>query len=261
MKRPKTLRAVIPNAGIEVEYRKALVRMVDAMHNSVLYWVTAKYRANEPVIAQDRVPSVTLRVALRKLVRRWQVNFDRLSNDLAEYFAKDVSARTDANLRAILKRGGFTVKFRMTPAQYDVFKATVQQNVTLIRSIPQQYLQNVEGAVMRSVQTGRDLGALTKELTGFHGVTKRRAAFIARDQNNKATSALQRARQIEIGITEAVWIHSHAGKTPRPAHVKMDGKKYDVKKGMWDSDEQEFVLPGQLVNCRCFSKSVIPGFT
>ena len=60
------------------------------------------------------------------------------------------------------------------------------------------------------------------------------AVIIARDQNNKATASMTRARQNELGITEAIWVHSGAGKHPRPTHVAMNGAKYDVKKGMWD---------------------------
>lgn len=256
----KLLRAVHPNVGIEMAYRRALLRLIDEMHDSVAYWIEAKYK-NKPHIAADATPASVLRIALNKLTRRWQKKFNDAAKELAAYFAQDVSLRTDAALKAILKRAGITVKFTMTPAQRDVFRATVQANVGLIKSIPQQYLKSVEGSVMRSVQTGRDLSQLSKDLQKQYGVTKRRAAFIARDQNNKATSALQRARQTELGITEAIWVHSHAGKEPRPSHVKMDGKKYDVSKGMWDKDEKEYVFPGQLINCRCVSKSVIPGFS
>jgi SPP1 gp7 family putative phage head morphogenesis protein len=137
----------------------------------------------------------------------------------------------------------------------------VQANVSLIKSIPEEYLKQVEGAVMRSVQTGRDLGKLSKELQKKFGVSKRKAALISRDQNNKATSAFQRARQQELGITKAIWMHSHAGQEPRPSHVAMNGKEYDINKGMWDRDEQEWIFPGQLINCRCTSKSIIPGFS
>ena len=55
-------------------------------------------------------------------------------------------------------------------------------------------------------------------------------------------------------------MHSHAGKKPRPSHVRMNGKTYDVKQGMWDSAEGRYVFPGELINCRCTSRSVIPGF-
>jgi len=162
---------------------------------------------------------------------------------------------------AILKKAGFTVKFKMKPAMRDIMRATVGQQVSLIKSIPSQYFTNIEGMVMRSVQTGRDLGQLTKDLQEQFGVTHRRAAFIARDQNNKATASMTRARQDELEITEAIWVHSGAGKHPRPTHVAMNGKKYDVNKGMWDPAVKRWIFPGEEINCRCFCRSVIPGFS
>lgn len=260
----KVLRPLHPNVGVEMAYKRALTKLIEEMHRSVVYWVEAKYRNNEPEIAQDAVtPASVLRILLSKLAKRWTAKFNVAAKELAAYFAKDVSLRTDAQMKSILKKAGMTVEFKMTPALRDIFKATINQNVSLIKSIPAQYLTQVEGIVARSVQTGRDLGQLSKDLQNQLGVSKRRAAFIARDQNNKATSALQRARQIELGITQAVWLHSHAGKVPRPSHISkaMNGQRYDVKKGMWDPDEKQFVWPGQLINCRCVGRSVIAGFS
>jgi uncharacterized protein with gpF-like domain len=110
---------------------------------------------------------------------------------------------------------------------------------------------------MRSVQRGRDLGSLSAALQKQFGVTKRRAAFIALDQNNKSTSAITSARQIQLGI-EAEWQHSTGGKTKRPEHVAATGKKYDPKKGMFL--EGKWVWPGSEPGCRCISKSVISTF-
>ncbi|KYF05143.1 phage head morphogenesis protein, partial [Salmonella enterica subsp. enterica serovar Typhimurium] len=77
----------------------------------------------------------------------------------------------------------------------------ITENVNLIRSIPQQHLTQVETLVMQSVGRGRDLKTLTDELEKRYGITRRRAALIARDQNNKATSVMQSARQRSVGIT------------------------------------------------------------
>lgn len=258
--KPKTLPAVRPNLGIEVAYRNKMYALIEEMHNSIMYWVKAAYKANSPEIAMDALPATELRAAIRKLVKRWEKNFDDGAEKMAEYFSKSVKNRSDKRLKKILRDAGATVEFKMTPAQKDIIAATVNANVSLIKSIPEQYLTQVEGIVMRSVQTGRDLHQLSTDLQKQFGVTKRRAALIARDQNNKATSALQRARQIELGIKEAVWMHSHAGKVPRPTHVKMNGKKFDVAQGMWDPAENKYILPGELINCRCTSRSVLPGF-
>lgn len=257
----KVLPSVHPNVGVEMEYRRRMIKLIEEMHDSIMYWVETRYKNNEPAIAMDASAASVLRMTINKLKKQWLKKFDKGARDLAAYFAQDVSLRSDAQLKAALKKAGISVKFQMTPAQKEIMQATVQANVSLIRSIPQEYLKDVEGAVMRSVQTGRDLGALSKELRQKFGVSKRKAALISTDQNNKATSAFNRARQQELGITQAIWMHSHAGKVPRPTHVAMNGKKYDVSQGMWDKDEGAYVWPGQLINCRCTSRSVIPGFS
>jgi SPP1 gp7 family putative phage head morphogenesis protein len=149
----------------------------------------------------------------------------------------------------------------MTAAMQDVFAATVQANVSLIKSIPAQYFTQIEGIVMRGVQTGYDLKQITDDLQHQFKVSRKRAAFIARDQASKATSTLGRARQMSLGITKAIWVHSHAGKVPRPEHVKMDGKEYDLSEGMFDPVEGKYIFPGQLINCRCFSRGIVPGFS
>lgn len=257
------LRPIHPNAGIEAEYRRKLLKLVDEMGRSLSFWLQAAYRANPPALATDETPAVALRSALRRLTRQWQKNFDEAADDLAKWFAQSSSRRSDAALRSILKKGGFSVEFKLTAPVRDVLQATIAENVSLIRSIPAHYLTQVEGAVMRSVTAGRDLAALSKELQEQFGVTRRRAAFISRDQNNKSTAAITRARQVDLGITEAVWVHSGGGRHPRPTHVKAgrDRVHFDVKKGWYDSAIKKWIWPGTEPNCRCVSRSVVKGFS
>ncbi|WP_229183981.1 minor capsid protein [Bradyrhizobium oropedii] len=257
----KTLRPVHANAGIQARYRERLLAIIDEMNNSVRFWLKAAYRQNTPVMAQDRNPAEELRIAVEELAKRWQRNFDNLAPRLAEYFAQAVHLRSDAALRATLRKSGFTVKFKMTPAMRDVMDATITEQVSLIKSIPERYFTQVQGIVMRSVQTGRDLGQVTKDLQEQFGVTRRRAETIARDQNNKATTAMTNARQQSLGITEGDWVHSGAGKHPRPTHVAMNGKRFDLKKGMYDSAVGRWIMPGVEPNCRCFWRPVIKGFS
>lgn len=259
----KILRPVHPNAGIAAAYRRKLDGLIEEMANSVDYWLKSAYRNNEPRIAQDELPASALRAAIRKLTSRWQRRFNEAAPKLADYFATAVENRSSDALRKILKDSGISVEFKMTNAQQDILRATIQQNVELIKSIPAQYLTQVQGSVMRSVQTGRDLGTLTKELTDHYGVTKRRAAFIARSQNNMATASMTRARQVELGISEAIWVHSGGGKHPRPTHLAAgrDKTKYDTSKGWLDPAVGKNIFPGELPNCKCVSRAVVKGFS
>lgn len=255
--KPVILRPVQSNAGIQAAYRKRLDALIDEMNASILYWVGAAYKRTG--IAQDESATAMMRRALRKVSRQWQDRFDMGADDLAKWFAQKTKSYSDVALTSILKDAGFSVEFKMTTAMNDAYQAVIGENVNLIKSIASQHLTQVETMVMQSVQQGRDLSTLSKQLQARYGVTKRRAALIARDQNNKATAVVTRVRQQGLGITTAIWRHSHAGKTPRPSHVKADGQEYDIAKGMYL--DGHWTWPGVEINCRCVSRSVVPGLT
>lgn len=259
----KVLKPVHPNAGIGADYRGKLDRLVEKMQRSYAYFLKAQYRETPPRMALDETPAKELERELRRLGIQWEEEFAKLAPKMARWFATSIERRSTLAMKKMLKDAGMTVRYTMTRRMRDVFQATVEENVSLIKSIAQQYHGEVVGLVMRSVASGRDLGALTKALEARYGITRRRAALIARDQNNKATAVMTRVRQSEAGIKQAVWLHSLGGKEPRPTHLANNGKVYDVDKGWFDSDPKvrRRIWPGELINCRCVSKPVVKGFS
>jgi SPP1 gp7 family putative phage head morphogenesis protein len=261
-KSEKILRSVAANRGVEVKYRKAMLSMIAEMHGSVEYWLTAAYRKDPPRMlalvdhAQDAAPSAKMKKVLDELARRWIARFDERAPKIAEAYLRGMFKTTDSAMRNALKEAGWTVEFKMTPTVRDAFNASLEENVGLIRSIPEKYLQQVEGSVMRSYSAGRDLESMVKELKQLYPAASHRAELIARDQSNKANAVVNRARQMELGITEAVWMHSHAGKNPRLDHVAANGKRYRIAEGCKISGE--FVQPGEEINCRCTSRAILP---
>lgn len=251
------------NAGVEAKYRKQLQAQIDAMHKSVRYWIVAAWRKDAPRLAQDRRPNprrtplLNLRKVMERLGLHWQNRFDKIADDLAVVFADGATKHTDQAMMAALKKAGFTVKFSMSAKAKEGYSAVLQENIALIKSIPAEYLHDVATDVWRTVTTGDDLHALTKKLQSRYEVTHKRAAFIARDQSNKARAVTENVRRQELGITQAVWLHSGAGKEPRPSHVAANNKRFDLDKGMLL--DGEWLLPGQAINCRCTSISIIPG--
>lgn len=246
--KPETVKPVQGNAGIEARYRKKLDQLVAEMNDSILYWLSAAYKANPPeALATDESPAMAMRSAMSKVARRWQAKFDKGADKLADWFARETRDYSDGTLQAILKEAGFTVKFQNTAAINDVLQAIIGENVGLIKSIASRNLTQVQTVVMQSVQQGRDLATVTKNLQHEFGVTKRRAALIARDQNNKATATITKTRQQQLGITQAKWRHSGGGKEPRQSHLHADGKVYDIEKGMYL--DGKWTWPGVEINC------------
>lgn len=275
----KTARAVWPNAGVERWYYTQLVALIDAMSADMLERVTAAWDENPPdigILASDAraSPTTLLQRALERWGGLWTGKLEKLSVDLARKFASRAFVATETSMKSSFAAAGFTVKFKPTRKSLEAYKAVAAENVGLIKSIAPEYLDDVQGAVWASVRKGGDLSTLSIELRKKYGVTVRRAALIARDQNNKAKALIENVRRREAGITQAIWLHSTAGKEPRPTHVEMSGNLYFITDqparpgvpaepaGMYDSDPRvkAYVFPGELINCRCVSKAVIPGF-
>lgn len=268
-RKPRTARPVHANAGVEHWYAAQLDALILRMHNDVTTAIIAVYaqHAQPPgdVVhdAPSKNPSVLLRKALAKWGKVWTRKIDRLSADMARKFARKNFTVTQTAMRAAFKEAGLTVKFTPTKASVTAYRAVAFEQVSLIKSIPAEYLKAVETNVWNAVRVGGDLHKLATDLHKTYGVTKRRAALIARDQNNKATATIEKVRQQELGITDAYWQHSQGGKVPRLTHLTADGVRYKIGKGLWDRDAHgkgkgAWVQPGELINCRCTNRPILP---
>lgn len=128
-----------------------------------------------------------------------------------------------------------------------VLRLKTQENVGLITSIPMEYLDRVERAVYQHVIQGQPgQKSLAKKIQEIGEVSAKRAKFIARDQTAKLVSAMNRERNLALGIEEYRWSTSHDERV-RPSHRKLDGKTF-----RWD-DPPSVGNPGEDFNCRCVS--------
>lgn len=199
--------------------------------------------------------------------------------DMARKFAAQVStqqrmqlgAQVHAALGADVVQDG-----RGIQEQIDNF---VHQNVSLITTIPQRLLADVEGLVQDSV-TGGDLsvdladqiGDLENDIGDRVDISERHARFIARDQAGKLYGQINQARQQSLGVSKFVWRTSEdervrgdpTGKYPKalPSHFDLDGETFE-----WDDPPQpegadEPLIPGQDYGClpggaRVFSQAAV----
>jgi len=273
-KKDTTLAPIRVNADRERSYSAALQNMVRAMSASYEYWIAGKYDAAVEANADaDRIPDMAqdakkgagkttrdMFAELTRLRKYWSDYFNKYAEKLAEQ-ATDAWYKDNANAwGGKLKRAGFDVKLQLTPSQKLILKTKVRENVALIKSIHEDYHKNIEGIVSRSFLAGRDLATMTDKIKDAGGVSTRRAAFIARDQANKATAQMNDARQRELSIRFCYWVHSSAGKEPRAAHVRAGREQwiYIVGEGIDFKDGFGPVKPGEAINCRCTSRSIIP---
>lgn len=255
-----------PPAATEAKFAAALERMTVKMRDATERAIEQLYAKPLPGVAMDASFTSMAARLLRELGKRFTGLFTDRAGGLADYLAKGVQVSSAKQLGDSLKQvsGGVTLKTDVVSgAVEEVTKAAIKQNVALIKSIPAKYFEQIEGAVMRSIQTGKGLKDLQPEIQKIGSVTKDRAAFIARDQTSKATTAINKARMNGLGIRKFEWLHSAGEKHPRELHITrapagLNGGIFEINNPpVIDERTGERGLPGQLINCKCRMVPVI----
>lgn len=247
-----------PSAAERDRYGRELRALIRRMSSVVDREVRALFES--PAAEESRALDASLgsqaRIALNDLSRRFDTLFRRQSDRLAQRMVarvdRDSSAKFGQSLRQLSQDTTLPARVLSAPGLDDVLKASVAENVALIRSISQKYLLDVQGEVMRAIQTGRGMADLAPALRRYEGVSMRRADTIARDQVSKATAAVNRTRAAGAGIRKFRWVHSKGGREPRPLHVSYDGQTFEyANPPVIDERTGERGLPGEAINCRC----------
>ncbi|CAI9399209.1 hypothetical protein CCAJJPOJ_00172 [Lelliottia sp. T2.26D-8] len=265
-KKTKTLRAINYNAGDIRWYQRELLAEIRAMNDDVkrqvMDIILANPLAEDSKLAMDANPVQLVKRALDALARKWVDRFINKASPISDDLVKKTESAVDRGLLASARKDSLTINIQWTPAMTEKVDAIIAENVSLIRSIPEKYFTEVEGMVYRAVAKGGDRKQLAddieREFGKRNGITRRRAEFIARDQTRKATSALSSARQQAAGITEGEWVHSGGGHAPRKSHVKAGKERKRFKLSEGCLIDGEYVMPGQLPNCGCTWKPVLP---
>ncbi|PWF25050.1 phage minor head protein [Corticimicrobacter populi] len=245
----------------EQRYRASIESMIGTMLADFEKGLAGLYEAN-PLAAQDESVTTQARRILSGLGRKWSRVFSECAGPLANRMIDQVDRFSKKNLSASLREmsGGLTIKTPQMPAVlYDKILASTAENVALIKSVPAQYLEKIQGIVMRSIQSGgQGTREVFEEIGHLGQVTKNRAKLIATDQTRKITAAMNDARMKSAGVKRFEWIHSGGSAEPRELHVEYDGQIFDLDDPpVIDRRTGQKGLPGVLIHCKCRMRPVL----
>lgn len=263
--KPDLLRgtALNPNVSTTLRYYGKLADLVREMSEETEREIRKLFRAPEAEVyfAQDATMSAQAKILTNALLKRFQRIFDLRSKTYADGMVRDADKDSSKSLHSSLKdlSGGLSLKTTVLTGELkQIMSASVVENVNLIRSIPQKYLNGVQQAVMRSITTGNGLADLVPWLEKERGVTLRRARIIAEDQTRKAFSNISRVRMEKVGLKQFEWLHSQGSLHPRKLHIAHNGRIFDfANPPVIEEKTGERGFPGQAINCRCRMRPVV----
>lgn len=261
-----------PNAGIALKYEKEIVALIKQMCEDVraeletVFSTATHHSAMDDKDGFTREPGGNVvsqaRITLSALMQKWESRFTRAARRVTDQMIGRSIRHSSATLKSSLRElsEDLTLTVPSNPAFQEIVKATTLEAVELIKVIPQKYLSEVQGQVMRSITSGEGLKDLVPFLTEKYQQNKRHARNVAMDQTRKAYSNINAARLKAIGMTRYIWVHSGGSVHPRRNHIAMNGKEYSLDDPpvigeMYGKEVRG--KPGDLPYCRCVMKPII----
>ncbi|AUR88346.1 head morphogenesis domain protein [Vibrio phage 1.112.O._10N.286.46.B11] len=274
----RSLKAVRPSDQIESEYRSYMQALVKEMANEVKVGLLPIIKRNKSSYVKDSwADDVTsffdvFRAKWSSFLFRNKVRTDiqrplsMVESNTTAQFLKNMNKAVGVDVSGMLKSEGIEA----------VMTSALQENVTLVTSLPDEYLKRIESIVYSGMQQGRYPTAIAKDLQEATGISWRRAKLIARDQVAKINSAVDSERSQNLGIEYYRWSTSNdrrvsgdpSGKYPKAkvkcymiskADIGFGQGVYTYKHGADYAGESNLHPGASHINCRCRRIPLIEG--
>lgn len=271
--------------ALERQYRIELKGLVDKMLKDVAEKIVNAYRKNKDgfTFATDGAFS-NIDDELKDLEKKYREIFARQGEEVAKRMVLRQLKYNRSSFTKIMKKllpndeEILTLAGSIIPRDMEqIIKASIMENVSLIKSIESKYFEQITGSVARSMQAGGSIKQLRQEILRYNGMTRRRANNIANDQTRKAYMSINLRNMSKAGIKKVEWVHSGGGYTVREYHYRKwdgvsgieDGRPNGLNGYIFDIDKPPVIqlqkgkqpevrgYPAQLPNCKCVLAAVV----
>lgn len=160
----------------------------------------------------------------RALSKLEALDINSIALMMARGFANRLNRNNDNTFKANLRNNvGLDLKGSIdVEGLTDALRVIVSQNVALIKSVKDEYKDNIGKLLRDNVLEGNRPTNLVTQIKDIGGVTKSRAKFIARDQTAKVNADLVELRAEALGSKTYIWSGS-MDERERPSHKAMQG--------------------------------------
>lgn len=274
--RAKALRALESNRGLAIAAGKrirAIVNQFEKAYKKEALRIAAKYCKNEVQDAAISVVPSELEIALAKLAAKQSMGMGSNAKQVSRWYCRQLLRNISADQKRALKKAGISTAWLkqkwtvqivrgqyVAPSVAKKLPEQVEANAALITKLCERSAQKVQNAIAEGISKGYNLSRLTEKINSLENMDEARAARVALDQSCKLNQFIQVENSKALGVKEGIWVHVPGQYESRASHMKMNGKKFDLEKGMYDPDVEDYIQPGELPYCRCCFKAILPGF-
>jgi len=175
-------------------------------------------------------------------------------------FYRNVNSSIGVNLEDIINEQGLN----------DIVQLQKSKNVSLIKSIPQEFIKDIEVIVQNGISEGLSTRAIEngiKDINSVFGKLSNRIKLISKNEVSSINSSLAKARATSVGVRKGIWRNARdsrvrgnpSGKyaNANQDHWSIEGEIFDLDKGVKDPRSGDMIFPGSKINCRCITEFII----
>lgn len=202
--------------------------------------------------------------------------FEQKGGEEAQSLVDPISKHNQGTQKKLLGKVLEVDPFVTEPWLKPLAEDWITENVSLVKSVKKESLDDLEQTLFRMIREGKDKGEIVEEMQKRFSVAKNRAQLIARDQVNKFNAQLTEERQTRLGVEEYTWKTVNdqrvrgkpGGKYPKAPHSHWDMQDkrcrwddptvyHNGKKWINRTASMPQVHPGQEIQCRCYAEPIL----
>ena len=254
---------VKPLRGLEIQYQRQLMKLGRAMALAVRKDILAPLKREQTSYVADGIAA-----NLARSFTLLNAQFSGLATiSFAQQTAQEFVGKTEkANKKrfdkAIHRVTGIDPGAILSEEGLQEFtEININNNINLIKSLPNEYLKTVETIVNQGVTSGARYSTIEKQITAKLGSANsklvNRIKLIATDQIQTINAQLSTRRSEKLGIKEG-YFRTSEDERVRKCHAELNGVRYVLSKGAWSKTCKKFIQPGITdIRCRCSYSPII----
>lgn len=270
LKKPPKLKGIKEPKAVEREYIKLLKQLTAELKRDVRENILPLLK--DAKLTTDSTDDIL--IALANLSAKFanitsfanstsNIIVDKIDKSNKQRFLNSVNQSIGVDLTDIIQEENLS----------DLVALQKSKNVSLIKSIPQEFIKDIEVIVQNGLADGLRHEAIAKQISGIKdinsvfGKLENRVKLIARNEVSTINSSISKKRSENLGITKGIWRTARdervrgnpSGKYPdsKDNHWALEGVEFDLSKGAKDPRSGKMIFPGQPINCRCYFESII----
>ncbi len=189
-------------------------------------------------------------------LRSYAETIEPWARSVGERMVSEVAARDRKTWREVSAEMGRQLHHEIDNAPIGgVIRQRLEDQVTLIKSIPLEAAQRVHNLTVENAHTGERFTVLADKIMEGGGVSRSKATTIARTETGRTLTEITKARSESVNSPGYIWRTSKDFNV-RPSHQAMEGRFV-----AWGEPPELDGMVGHagcLPNCRCWAEPVIP---